>query len=248
MQLTETPSPALNRSSNAHRFWGISLVVALFILTVTLIRQFHPVELPVPTVEQTLTALNPETLPATIEQSGLWGPLLYIAIIMLSVVVSQIPGAPLAIAAGAVWDPLLAGLYTVMGGFGGALIAYGLGKSMGQSIIKLLTGKTLSFSTEQGEGYLGWMIFATRLLPVFSFDLVSYGAGITGLSLPIYASATFFGMVPSTLLLTYVGGSFHLSNGAMGSIAILFFILFVGIPALLHRYNWFNVNDLVRWE
>lgn len=37
------------------------------------------------------------------------GPLIYMAIITVSVVVSQIPGAPLAVAAGAVWDPLLAG-------------------------------------------------------------------------------------------------------------------------------------------
>jgi len=122
--------------------------------------------------------LSPEHLTTTIEQAGIWGPLAYIVIIMISVVVSQIPGAPLAIAAGTLWHPILAGLYTVIGGFSGALIAYSLGHRMGQPLIKALTGKTLSFSTEQGEACLGWMIFTTRLLPVFSFDLVSYGAGM----------------------------------------------------------------------
>ena len=187
-------------------------------------------------------------LASTVERVGIWGPALYIAIIAISVVVSQIPGAPLAVAAGAVWDPLLAGLYTVIGGFGGALIAYSLGKSMGQSMVRALTGKKFSFSTERGESYLGWMIFTTRLLPVFSFDLISYGAGITGLSFPIYATATFFGMVPSTLLLTYMGGNVHLGGQTAIALAGLFAIAFVGIPALLHRFNWLNVRELVRWE
>ncbi|MEO0941977.1 MAG: TVP38/TMEM64 family protein [Cyanobacteria bacterium J06642_12] len=197
---------------------------------------------------QSLELLTPHHLADTLDRVGAWGPALYIATIAVSVVVSQIPGAPLAIAAGAVWDPLLAGLYTVIGGFGGALIAYSLGKSMGQSIVKALTGKTFSFSTERGESYLGWMIFTTRLLPIFSFDLISYGAGITGLSFPIYATATLFGMVPSTLLLTYMGGSLHIGTSVVIVLAGAFAIAFVGMPVLLHRLNWFNVRELVRWE
>ena len=192
---------------------------------------------------QVLRLLDPASLPSTMERMGPWGPLLYIVIITLSVVISQIPGAPLAVAAGALWDPLFAGTYTVIGGFSGALIAYALGKTMGQSIVVTLTGKTLRFAA--GQRYLGWLIFATRLLPVFSFDLVSYGAGIAGLSLPVYASATFVGMVPSTLLLTYLGGSLQLSGPAMASLAAIFLPLFVGIPALLHHYNWLNIKDLV---
>lgn len=192
--------------------------------------------------------ISPEHLSSTIEQAGLWGPAVYIFIIAFSVVVSQIPGAPLAIAAGAFWHPLLAGIYTVIGGFSGALIAYTLGNHMGQPLIKALTGKTLSFSTEHGETYLGWMIFTTRLLPVFSFDLVSYGAGMAGLSLPVYAAATFCGMVPSTLLLTYLGNSFQFSNLAIAGMAAVFLALFVGIPTLLHRYNWLNVRAMMSWE
>lgn len=189
--------------------------------------------------------LSPETLAQTIEHLGQWGPMLYIGIIAISVVISQIPGAPLAVAAGTIWDPLLAGIYTIIGGFSGALIAYGLGKTLGPSLMTMLTGKTLSFNS---QSYLGWLIFTTRLLPVFSFDLVSYGAGIAGLSLPVYASATFFGMVPSTLLLTYLGGSLHLSSWVMVNMAVIFLILFVGVPAILHRYNWLNINQWVRWE
>ena len=214
--------------------WFVGLPLILVTLVVAYLLWQQP---------QVLRLLDPASLPSTMERMGPWGPLLYIVIITLSVVISQIPGAPLAVAAGALWDPLLAGIYTVIGGFSGALIAYTLGKTMGQSIIVALTGKTLSFAPSQR--YLGWMIFTTRLLPVFSFDLVSYGAGIAGLSLPVYASATFFGMVPSTLLLTYLGGSLQLSGTVMASLVTTFLVLFVGIPVLLHHYNWLNIRDLV---
>ena len=84
-------------------------------------------------------------------------------------------------------------------------MAYFLGRTLGRSAIKALTGKVIYFSKQRGEVYLGWFIFITRLLPVLSFDLISYAAGMASLSLPIYASDTLLGMIPSTLLLTYIG-------------------------------------------
>ncbi|MEO0376345.1 MAG: TVP38/TMEM64 family protein, partial [Cyanobacteria bacterium P01_A01_bin.17] len=145
-----------------------------------------------------LEILTPSGLQQVIAHSGAWGPILYIGVLAVSVVVSQIPGVPLALAAGAIWGPLLAGIYSVLGAFLGGLIAYGLGHSLGRTAVKTLTGKSISFSTERGEAYVGGLIFLTRLLPIFSFDLISYGAGVSGLSLPVYASATLFGMIPST--------------------------------------------------
>lgn len=59
--------------------------------------------------------IDPAHLISTIEQAGPWGAIAYIAVIALSVVVSQIPGAPLAIAAGTLWHPAIAALYTVIG-------------------------------------------------------------------------------------------------------------------------------------
>ena len=44
-----------------------------------------------------------------------------------------------------------------------------------------------------------------RLLPIFSFDIVSYGAGLTKMCLRAFALATFVGMVPPTFALTYLG-------------------------------------------
>ncbi|MEM6596637.1 MAG: TVP38/TMEM64 family protein [Cyanobacteria bacterium P01_C01_bin.69] len=230
--------PPLNESFSPRIYWAAGLAVSLIVLISVLVYK-HP---------GMQHFVSPESLSVAVTQAGPWGPLLYIAVIALSVVISQIPGAPLAVVAGALWPPLLAGLYTVIGGFSGAMIAYALGKTVGQPLVKALTGKTLSFSADHGEKTLGWMIFITRLVPVFSFDLVSYGAGMAGLSLPIYAGATLFGMVPSTLLLTYAGDSMQFSSATMLELGGVFAVAFVGIPLLMHRYNWLNIRSLVNWE
>lgn len=67
--------------------------------------------------------LTPEGLQQAVTGAGIWGILVYIAVISLAVVMSPIPGAPLTVAAGAVWGAVPAGIYSVIGGFTGSLIA-----------------------------------------------------------------------------------------------------------------------------
>lgn len=193
-----------------------------------------------------INLLDPSQLRQAIAALGWLGVLVYISLIALAVIMSPIPGAPLTVAAGAVWGTLLAGIYSVIGGFLGGLIAYFIGKTLGRSAVYALTGKVIYFTKNRGEIYLGWLIFITRLLPVLSFDLISYGAGITGLSLPIYASATLLGMIPSTFFLTYMGTVFQMRK-LLGMILIaIFIILLFGLPWGIRRYNWLGLRDIIR--
>ena len=192
--------------------------------------------------------LHPEELRETIQNLGWQGIIVYISLIALAVVMSPIPGAPLTVAAGAVWGTFLAGIYSVIGGFLGGLIAYFIGLSLGRTAVYTLTGKVIYFTKDRGEIYLGWLIFFTRLLPVLSFDLISYGAGITGLSLPIYATATLIGMIPSTFFLTYMGATFQVGKILGVVLLIIFVILLVGLPWGIKRYNWFGLQDIIRVE
>ncbi len=183
-----------------------------------------------------------------VDDLGWIAPLLYIVLIGLAVVISQIPGVPMAIAAGAVWGTFWAGVYSVIGGFAGGMIAYFLGRTLGSSTVQALTGKQLHFTKGKGENVLGWFIFLTRLLPIFSFDLISYAAGVARLSVPIYVAATLFGMIPSTFFLTFLGDSFEFNlMGALGfSIAAV--VVLILLPVAIRRWNVFRLNDFVRFE
>ncbi|MBD1919207.1 TVP38/TMEM64 family protein [Phormidium sp. FACHB-322] len=191
--------------------------------------------------------LNPTALKPTLQQMGAWGPVIYIAVLALSVVVSPVPGAPLAVAAGMVWGMPMAGIYSVIGGLLGSLLAYFLGRTLGSAAIRALTGKSISVNAHRGERYLGWLIFFSRLFPVLPFDGVSYGAGMLKLSVKVYAVATLLGMIPSTFLLSYAGESFTTTLPHV-AISLLLLLVMVGLPWLAYRYNWFGFRDTIRIE
>ncbi|NEP76654.1 MAG: TVP38/TMEM64 family protein, partial [Okeania sp. SIO2G5] len=133
-------------------------------------------------LESTPNLLNPSTLERILQQLGFTGPLICIGVLVLSVVISPIPGAPLAVVGGVVWGMPWAGIYSVIVGFLGSLLAYFIGRTLGHSAIQALTGKSIYIVNQRGDRYLGWLIFFSRLFPVLPFDLVSYAAGITRLS------------------------------------------------------------------
>lgn len=199
-------------------------------------------------VQPNFDLFSAQGLEQAIQSWGWLGVFVYIGILILSVVLSPIPSAPLAVAAGMVWGPIWAGIYSVIGGFLGGLLAYFIGYTLGRSAVRALTGKLIYFSKNRGEVYLGWVIFITRLLPVLSFDLISYGAGITGISLPIYATATLLGMIPSTFLLTFLGSTFTVGLPLGIVVSLLFLTLLIGLPYGIHRYNWFNMRDIIHME
>jgi uncharacterized membrane protein YdjX (TVP38/TMEM64 family) len=199
-------------------------------------------------VQPDFDLFSAQGLEQAIQSWGWLGVLIYIGILILSVVISPIPSAPLAVTAGMVWGPIWAGIYSVIGGFLGGLLAYFIGHTLGRSAVHALTGKLIYFSKNRGEVYLGWVIFITRLLPVLSFDLISYGAGITGLSLPIYATATLLGMIPSTFFLTFLGSTFTVGLPFGIILSALFLTFLIGLPYGIHRYNWFNMRDIIHVE
>ncbi|MEM8781102.1 MAG: VTT domain-containing protein [Cyanobacteria bacterium P01_G01_bin.49] len=189
-----------------------------------------------------------ENLQPILFQAGWFAPFIYISILIVSVVISHIPAVPLVMLSGMVWNPFLATFYSVMGGFLGALCAYFLGRSLGRNTLKILTGKVVHISKDKGEIYIGFLIFITRLVPLFSFDLISYGSGFAGISLPIYATTTLTGMIPPTFLLTYMGSSLALNS--YQRVGMITFLLLSSITFiwLINRYNLFGLKDIIHFE
>lgn len=179
---------------------------------------------------------------------GVFAPLVYILILVISIVVSYIPNIPLAIASGALFGSFLGGVYSLIGGTLGALIAFYISKHMGRPIMKKLFGKTLYFCDRCDERYIGLVIFISRLLPFFSFDIISYGAGLTNIKTRTFLIATFFGMIPMTFLFSYLG-KFAIIDQKLGIFLSLFIIfMFLASPYLIKRFNIFGLKDRIKIE
>lgn len=191
--------------------------------------------------------IDPNRLIPFLQRLGILGPAVYIALIAIAVVISPIPSLPLDAAAGAVYGPFLGTAYSVMGAEAGALISFFIARALGREAIVRFLRREIEFCDLCTERQLGYVIFFARLLPVFSFDLVSYGAGLTRISTKQFALATFLGMIPPTFVLNYFGGSMFSGSGTtllFGGVVVLLFFL---IPMWIKRRNsWGLYDHLVR--
>jgi uncharacterized membrane protein YdjX (TVP38/TMEM64 family) len=147
-----------------------------------------------------------QRLRSEVSQLGFGGGLALIGLIALAIVMSPIPSGPIAIVAGAVYGPLLGAVYVVTGSVLGAVIAFGLARCLGYDFVCRRLGDRLSWLTEKrSQLRLMAAVFASRLILFISFDAVSYAAGLTPLSFWRFLIATFFGVIPISVLLTYSG-------------------------------------------
>lgn len=152
------------------------------------------------------TILNRAELHNHITRLGVWGPLLVIGLMVLAILVSPIPSAPIAMAAGAAYGHAWGTLYVLVGAEIGALVAFGLARWLGGETMRRWFGERLSVGLLGSQNALTGIVLVSRLLPFISFDIVSYAAGLTVLSFWRFAIATLIGIVPASFLLAHFGG------------------------------------------
>lgn len=156
------------------------------------------------------TIVDEQRLRAWIGDLGAWGPFAVVSLMMLAILVSPIPSAPVAMAAGAAYGHGWGTLYVLIGAEAGALAAFGLARMLGGAALSRWFGKRLP-GLGGSQNALTGIVFASRLLPFISFDLISYAAGLTALSWWRFALATLAGIVPASFVLAHLG--FEMTSG-----------------------------------
>jgi uncharacterized membrane protein YdjX (TVP38/TMEM64 family) len=185
------------------------------------------------------TILDTNALHADVVQMGPWGPTAIIALMVLAILVSPIPSAPIALAAGAAFGHGWGALYVLLGAEAGAMAAFGLARFVGHETVHRWFGGRLSVGLIGSQNALMGIVFVSRLLPFLSFDVVSYAAGLTLLSFWRFAIATLAGIAPSSFLLAHFGSEMVTgeSNRILFSVLALGGLTMIPIGAKLFR-DW----------
>jgi uncharacterized membrane protein YdjX (TVP38/TMEM64 family) len=170
-----------------------------------------------------------------LEGAGIYAPVAYMLIMALAVVVSPIPSLPLDIAAGAFFGPVIGTLYSVLGALAGAVISFMLARFLGRELIERFLGGHINFCTRCSDRLLTKIVFLSRLIPVVSFDVVSYGAGLTKMSPGRFALATFLGMIPLTFLYNYSGSVLVFGKGLAVGLGMVMVVLFFLVPGWIEK-------------
>lgn len=147
-----------------------------------------------------------------ISSCGVFAPIIYIFIMALAIVISPIPSIPLDILAGVLFGGFIGGLYSVIGALIGSMIAFFISRKYFRKWAKKKFRKEIKVFDNYKDNSLVLFIFLTRLLPVFQFDIISYGAGLTKIKWWKFMVATLFGMTPITFFIAFYGESIIKSN------------------------------------
>ncbi|GLC79590.1 TVP38/TMEM64 family protein [Lacrimispora brassicae] len=112
----------------------------------------------------------------------------------------------------------------------GAALCFFIARVLGRDGAEKLTSKAgLRQVDAFFEKYGKSTVLVCRLLPFVSFDLVSYGAGLTSMSFGSFFLATGIGQLPATIVYSYVGGM--LTGGA--KLFVTGLMMLFALPALM---------------
>jgi uncharacterized membrane protein YdjX (TVP38/TMEM64 family) len=150
-----------------------------------------------------------ENLDEFISSLGAWGPLVYI-LIYIGCTVAAVPGSIITIVAGAIFGSLFGVIYVSIGSTVGASLAFLVSRYFARDAIAKSLSKSEKFAKldklteEQGS----IIVTITRLVPIFPFNLLNYGFGLTKVPFWTYAFWSWLCMLPGTVLYVVVPDGF----------------------------------------
>ncbi len=165
---------------------------------------------------------------------GSAGPLLVITLMVIAVVINPLPSAPIALASGAVYGHFWGTAYIIIGATSGSLIAFLIARYAGFNVVRKIIPQGWTPAKSGSQNMLTWMIFISRLIPFLSFDLISYGAGLTPITLWRFFLATLFGLIPASFLLAHFGSK--LAQADLQQMTLLILIAgLVTLPPVIYK-------------
>ncbi len=163
---------------------------------------------------------------------GALGPMVFI-LGYIGATVAFIPGSVLSLAAGAIFGLGEGVVYVMTGATLGASLAFLLARYVAREAVEQrIAGNAKFAAVDRAVGREGFkIVLLLRLSPVFPFNLLNYGLGLTQVRFRDYVLAS-IGMLPGSFLYTYsgflVGDVIRLAGGVGPERGPLYYVV-VGI-------------------
>ncbi|MGH6920921.1 MAG: TVP38/TMEM64 family protein [Geminicoccaceae bacterium] len=156
-------------------------------------------------IEQMEGEISVKAFEEVILSWGHWGVLASIGLMVLHSFV-PFPAELVALANGMLYGPFWGTVITWTGAMLGAFLAFGLSRAFGRPFVEAMVARRDWRRLDDWAGqHAAQMVFVARLLPVISFNLVNYAAGLMRISWWTFAWTTGLGILPLTILTAAMG-------------------------------------------
>jgi len=138
---------------------------------------------------------------------GIFAPIVSFLLMILQAVVAPIPAFIITFANAGIFGWVKGALLSWTSAMVGAAVCFFIARLLGRDAVAKLTSISIIEKTDRFfKAYGKYAILITRLLPFISFDIVSYGAGLTSMNFWSFFIATGIGQLPATIVYSYIGG------------------------------------------
>lgn len=139
---------------------------------------------------------------------GVWGGVMFAGIYVIATVILA-PAAPFTIVAGLAYGVGVGFPLVVVSATLGATLAFLVARYLARNKVEGLLKERPKFAAvDKAISEEGWkVVVLLRLSPLVPFNLQNYFYGVTDIKLWHYVPATFFGIMPGTLLYVYLGAA-----------------------------------------
>ena len=193
----------IDRSTKNHWLLYLMLAVIGIIISCFSFMDICPLlEIILPSIK-----INKTTISEFIRSLGPWGPLSSIGL-MVGHSFVPFPAEFLTIANGMVFGPFWGVVITWVGAMLGAFASFGLTKHYGRPFVEKKVNPSQLNKIDQWVQHQGvWSLLLSRLIPLISFNLINYGAGMTSVSWWTFTWTTGIGILPITILMVTMGNN-----------------------------------------
>ncbi len=88
-----------------------------------------------------------------------------------------------------------------------AALSFGISHALGRGVVgAMVGGASLESANRWFSRWGAYAVLVARLVPIISFDVISFAAGLTRMRFWWFVTATAVGMAPATFVYSYLGG------------------------------------------
>lgn len=149
---------------------------------------------------------EPDRLAAMLADFGALAPWVFMILRVVGAVL-LVPGSIMAIGAGILFGPFGGAVYNLVASTCGAVLAFSVARFLAPRwVASYLVGGSYLGRLARGVEIEGWRFVAfVRLVPLFPYNILNYGLGLTRIKLSHYTLASLVCMLPGDIAYVYLG-------------------------------------------
>ncbi|MGO8693003.1 MAG: TVP38/TMEM64 family protein [Rectinemataceae bacterium] len=166
-----------------------------------------------------------------IEARGSWGPMAFVGLQVLQVVIFVIPGEIVQVAGGYIFGFWPGSILSLVGITIGSMVNFAAGRLLGRPFVESIFPKEKIEAVERatGSGKAAAGFFLLFVIPGIPKDVLCYVAGVTGLGFPSFLAVSILGRFPGILGSSFMGSAAYDRDFRMALVVlVLACVLFFG--------------------